>query len=173
MNIQEVRLMSRLSCLLPLKDPIIKEREQIDNLGWEKHITFITNRPIRKEVIFYYLLKNKVFDYTTILTAEEIKNIYFHSHHKYDTFNDIDSSIIIISLGIELNNKEMINILNLFIDECLERDDVKAIILIYQGTERDFNLKYKTVSDRGVLNTGKLVVLNQASTTCTTANFNF
>ena len=161
----DLRMINRLTELTPLLDPITVEREVVDDLEhpFSKITTFITSRPIQKELAFYYLYHHKVIDFVKLFSAEDIKDIYFHSHKEYDGFHDIGSPIYVILLGKELYNGQMINILNIFVDNFLRNPISKALIFVYQGTKKDFDFKYRNAQERGILNTGMIVETDKAA----------
>jgi hypothetical protein len=161
MNTQDLRLIRRMAELMPLKDPITTEKNQIDKLDFSKVTTFITTRPILKEVSFYYLLHNQVIDYVKVFTAETIKDIYVNVHPDYKSFHEVSSPIIVIFLGTELYNKQMITILNIFVDNFLRDPHSKALIFAYEGTTQEFKDKYKNAKERGILNSGKTISFTQ------------
>lgn len=159
MNTQDLRLIRRMAELMPIKDSIPSEKSQIDELDFSKVITFITTRDVLKEVAFYYLLHNKVIDYVKVFTAETIKDIYVNVHPDYKSFHEVSSPIIVILLGTELYNKQMITILNIFVDNFLREPHSKSLIFAFKGTQQEFLNKYKNASERGVLNSGKDIAL--------------
>ena len=162
MNIQDTRLIYRMREILPIKESIPMERTQIDTIPYERLITFITNRPIIKEIAFYYLFKNKKIDFVSVFTADDIIHIYFGTHPDYKNSQSITSPIIVIILGLEMYNKELITILNMFTEQYIRKSETSTLIYAYQGTTTAFNLKYKNTSDRGVLNSGTVVILNSS-----------
>ena len=163
MNIQDLRLIRRMAPLMPFKDPITKEKSQIDKLDFSKITTFITHRPVSRELAFYYLYHNKVIDFVKLFTAEEVKDIYVNVHPDYKSFNEVGSPIIVVLLGKELYNKQMITILNLFVDTFLRQPCSRALIFVYEGTSQDFKNKYKNAQERGVLNSGKTISFTQTA----------
>ena len=164
LNTQDLRLIRRMAALMPFNDPITKEKLQIDTLDpqFSKITTFITSRSIAKELAFYYLYHNKVIDIVSLFSAEEIKNIYFNNYPGYSSIDEVGSPIVVILLGKELYNKEMVNILNLFVDHFTRLPQGKALIFIYEGTNLDFKSKYKNAQERGILNSGRTLSLNKA-----------
>ena len=161
MNTQDLRLIRRMAELMPLKDPIVKEKSQIDKLEFSKLTTFITSRPISRELSFYYLFHNQVIDFVKVFTAETIKDIYVNVHPDYKSLHEVSSPIIVILLGTEVYNKQMITILNIFTDLFLRDPHSKALIFSYEGTVQEFKNKYKNAQERGILNTGKTVSFTQ------------
>lgn len=161
MNTQDLRLIRRMAELMPLKDPITAEKSQIDKIEFSKVTTFITSRPISKELSFYYLLHNNIIDYVKLFTAETIKDIYVNVHPTYKSFHEVFSPIIVILLGKELYNKQMIVMLNIFSDLFLREPHAKALIFAYEGTVQNFKEKYKDAQGRGILNTGKTISFTQ------------
>lgn len=161
LTIQDYRLIRRMAPLMPIEDALLNERGQIDALDFSKITTFITQRPIIKSLAFYYLYHNKVIDDVKVFTAENIKDIYFHEHADYKSFYDFNAPIILITLGTEMYNQQMITILNLFVENFLAYPKSKALIFGFIGTSQDFKFKYKDAQDRGVLNSGKTVVITK------------
>lgn len=159
MNTRDLRIIRRMASLMPLKDSLEREKPQIDKIEFSKVTTFITGRPILKEVIFYYLLKNDCVDYVKLFTAEEIKDIYVNNHPEYKSLYDISCPVVVILLGKEVYNKQMINILNLFEEAFCRNPSSRCLIFGYEGLVSEFKNKYKNAQDRGLLNTGKTVSL--------------
>ena len=162
MNIQDTRLIYRMRELLPIREAIPMEREQIDTIPYERLITFITNRPIIKEIAFYYLFKNKKIDFVSVFTADDIIHIYFGTHPDYKNFQSITSPITVLILGLEMYNKELVTILNMFTEQYIRKNETSTLIYAYQGNSISYNHKYKNTSDRGVLNSGSVVILNSS-----------
>lgn len=163
MNTQDLRIVRRMAELMPLKDAIKKEKTQINKVDFSKVTTFITPKPISREIAFYYLLHNNIIDFVKVLTAEAIKDIYMNNHPTYKSFHDLSYPIVVVLLGMELYNRQMITILNIFEDMFLSEPNSKALIFVYEGTVQDFRNKYKNTQERGILNTGKTVSLTQAT----------
>ena len=164
LNKYDLRLINRFTELTPVKNPILSEREVIDKKPFSKITTFITSKPIQKELAFYYLYHNKIIDFVRVFTAEEIKDIYFHNHKDYNGFSDVGSPIYVILLGKELYNGQMINILNIFVDNFLRDPISKALVFIYQGIREDFDSKYNNAKERGILNYGYIIESDKATT---------
>lgn len=163
----ELRFVRRLTELTPLRDNILAEREVIDEKPFSKITSFITSRPIQKELACYYLLHNKVVDTTKVFSAEDIKDIYFHSHPVYNGFHDVEYPIYVILLGKELYNGQMINILNIFVDNFLRNPKSLALIFVYQGTKQEFDFKYMNTQERGVLNAGSIIQTDKVTSSMT------
>jgi hypothetical protein len=164
LSIQDKRLVMRMADLWPLQDKLVKEIPQINAIPeFSKVTTFITQRPILREVAFYYLYHNKVIDYVKVFTAENIKDIYFHEHPDYNSFYEVGVPIVVILLGTEMYNQQMITILNLFSDNFLSNANAKALIFCFEGSMQEFKNKYKNVQERGILNTGKTFSLTKTS----------
>ena len=163
LNKQDLRLIRRMAELMPLNDPITKEKPYIDKLEFSKITTFITPRSIAKELAFYYLYHNQVIDYVSVFSAEEIKNIYFDNYPGYKSIDEVGTPIIVVLLGKELYNKEMINSLNLFVDHFTRLPQGKALVFVYEGTNQEFKNKYKNELERGILNSGKTLSFNRAA----------
>lgn len=172
-NDQNLRLISRMYALMPIHTPITSERLMIDSLDpqFSKITTFITSKPIAKELAFYYLTHNKIIDIVSLFSAEEIKNIYFNNYPGYSSIDEVGSPIVVILLGKELYNKEMVNILNLFVDHFTRLPQGKALIFIYEGTNLDFKSKYKNAQERGILNSGRTLSFNKAPKSKTIPEF--
>lgn len=167
LNTQDWRLFRRFTELTPLRDNILSEREVIDEKPFSKITSFITSRPIQKELAFYYLMHNNVVDCVKVFSAEDIKDIYFNNHTDYKGFHDVGSPIYVILLGKELYNGQMINILNIFVDNFLRNPKSLALIFIYQGTKQEFDFKYMNTQERGVLNAGSIIQTDKLTTSVT------
>ena len=157
LNTQDLRMIRRFAPLMPMRDPIIAEREVIDIKKFTKVTTFITTRNIIKELAFYYLYHNKIIDYVKVFTAEQIKDIYVNVSSEYKSINDINYPILVILLGEELYNKQMVTILNILVGNFLRSPISKALIFAYKGTKQEFEDKYKNVKVRGDLNCGQII----------------
>ena len=84
MDAQSLRLIRRMAALLPISDPIKKEKIFINkNVIWSPLTTFISSRPVLKEIVFYYLLHFNQVDFVKTFTAEEVKDIYMNKHPEY------------------------------------------------------------------------------------------
>ena len=171
-DIKDIRVARMMKELMPLSNPLNKERAQLDRVEFSKITTFITPRPISRELAFYYLIHNHIIDFVKLFTAEEIKDIYLNLHPDYGGLNDVSSPIIVVLLGKELYNKQMITMLNILVDNFSRWPIGKALIFVYEGTTQDFKFKYKNAQERGVLNSGKTISLTQTTKSAST-NFEY
>lgn len=163
MNVQDLRVIRRMSALMPIKDPIKREMVQINKLDFSKHITFITPRSISREIAFYYLYHNGIIDFVKLFTAEEIKDIYFGTHPDYKSLLEIMCPTVVVLLGKEMYNKQMVSILNIFVDHFLSLPSTKSLLFIYEGSLQEFKNLYKNAQERGILSTGKTVHLTNTA----------
>lgn len=173
MNTSEYWVMRRLAPLMPINDPLEKERPQIEALEYHKIITFITQRPISREVAFFYLLSHKMVDFTKVFTAEEIKDIYMNNHPEYKSIYEIVSPNLLILLGKEVYNKLMISILNLLVDSFTRNPTSKTFMFGFTGLSKDFKEKYMNAQERGVLTTGKVILLTSKKVSTKSNPFEF
>lgn len=159
-NIQNNRVIWRMKELMPLKDKIKKEQEYInENVEWSSFTTFILSRPVWKEVVFYYLLHFNHVDHVKVFTAEAVKDIYMNKHPEYSSIHDVHAPYIVVVLGGELYNRQMINILNIFSDAVSSSGSFKGFIYVYCGTEKEFANIYCNQQERGLLKIGTRIVV--------------
>lgn len=161
MDAQSLRLIRRMAALMPIKDPIKKEKLFIDKeCMWSSLTTFVVSRPVLKEVVFYYLLHHNQVDYVRVFTAEEIKDIYMSRHPDYESIHEVKAPYVVVLLGGEVYNKIMIDILNLFSASVMEGDHFKGFIYAYCGNKKEFALTYCNAQERGLLNIGTQYVID-------------
>jgi hypothetical protein len=98
-----------------------------------------------------------------LFTAEEIKDIYFGTHPDYKSLLEIMCPTVVVLLGKELYNKQMVSILNIFVDHFLSLSSTKSLLFIYEGSLQEFKNLYKNAQERGILNTGKTVHLTNTA----------
>lgn len=165
MNVQDLRLVRRMAELMPIKDPLKKERTQIEKIEFSKVITFISKRPVLHEIAFYYLYHNKIIDFVKVLSAEEIKDIYFKNHTEYSSIYDIQYPIVVVELGNELYNKQMVTILNVFEDTFLKNPLSKALIFLFNGIRKEFDCRYESTQEISMLNAGKIISMIPSTST--------
>ena len=165
MDVQSLRLIRRMAELMPIKDPIKKEKLFIDKeCPWSPLTTFIVSRPVLKEVVFYYLLHHNQVDYVRVFTAEEIKDIYMSRHPEYESIHEVKTPYVVVLLGGEVYNKIMIDILNLFSEAVMKGDHFKGFIYAYHGNKKEFALTYCNAQERGLLNIGNQYVVDTGKT---------
>lgn len=166
MNTQQMRIALRFSQLMPLKNEIEQEKKFInENVAWSPFTTFISPRPVLKEIVFYYLLHFNQVDFVRVFTAEEVKDIYMNKHPDYESIYDIQSPFTVVLLGSEVRNKLMIDILNLFSDAVSRGYNYKGFIYAFSGSEKEFAQTYCNAQERGLLNIGTRVVISTGKTT--------
>lgn len=159
LSTQDLRLLRRVVELLPIKDISSEEKEIINKVEFTKVITFITNKPIWREIAFQYIVHNNIVDFVKVFSAEDIKDIYFKQHSVFNSFSEIHWPIVVVLLGKELYNKQMVSIMNLFIDQYLRYTKAKSLIFVYEGTASGFSSLYNNAGERGILNSGKIITL--------------
>lgn len=164
MDAQSLRLIRRMAALLPISDPIKKEKAFINkNVIWSPLTTFISSRPVLKEIVFYYFLHFNQVDFVKTFTAEEVKDIYMNKHPEYTSIHDVHSPYIVVFLGGEVYNRIMIDILNLFYTAVSSGDTFKGFVYAYCGDEKDFSKTYCNPQERGLLNIGNRVVIGKST----------